>query len=542
MLRYLKNLLNRPLFLPTVLIFLVVFLTMAFVYHRDTGWNVNTRLDLVFAVVDRGTLTIDDLHEVPPYATDDKAFFGGHYYSDKIFGVSLLAAPFYWIAQVLSGHQLSFHGAHYLMKVCAVALPGGISAALFFLLLCFSGTGPKKAVLLTGLCVYGTMWFGYGTVFYPYMPGLAACLGALYLTLYPLAHRLTGMNCYLIGLLLGYALLCDLTFALVVLGLGVIWLLRVVDQCGFWGLQAFAQMKGPRDTKKELFRYSVVFWVGVFTTLSLFFLYSYSIFGRFAVPYEYEFSDRFREGMAEGLMGVTLPKLHALYFITVHPFRGLFFWSPIFLFGVLGSILAIKRPGKRSLLGILGIWCFFSYLIFNSGYYMWWGGWCMGPRIMMPMIPFVLLGLGEFTRIDWSKNPLLIQGAFWALIGVGVVSLALTLPLSLYDPQIPQGNQDQVLANASMETKLEVPHFTVLKMFYGGYLTLNPLTRIEHGQLTDNRVGNALQLLAFLFVIGASFILAVVKCPEKLPQVLRMDFPVKTLDGSAGPPPPGLPR
>lgn len=539
---YLKNFLTRPLFVPTLLIFLVVFLTMAFVYHPKTGWNVNSRLDLVFAVVDRGTLTIDELHEVPPFKTGDKAFFDGHYYSDKIFGVSLLAAPFYWVGQVISGHQLSYHHAHYLMKTFAVALPGGISAALFFLLLCYSGTRPKWAVLMTGLSVYGTMWFGYGTVFYPYMPGLAACLGALYVTLFPLAHRLTGVNCYLIGLLLGYALLCDLTFALVVFALGVIWLLRLMDQCGFVGLRAFAQMKGPRDTKKELFRYSVVFWVGVFTTLSIFFLYSYSIFGRFAVPYEYEFSERFREGMSEGLMGVTMPKLHALYFITVHPFRGLFFWSPIFLFGIAGSILAARRPGKRSLLGILGIWCFLSYLIFNSGYYMWWGGWCMGPRIMMPMIPFVLLGLGEFTRIDWSKNPLVIRGGFWAMIGVGVISLALTLPLSLYDPQIPQGNQDSVLADASMETKFEVPHFIALKRFYGGYVTLNPVTRMEHGQLTDNRVGNVLQLVFFLVFIGGLFLMAMWRSPEKLSKTLRMDFPVKTLDGSAGPPPPGLSR
>lgn len=166
----------------------------------------------------------------------------------------------------------------------------------------------------------------------------------------------------------------------------------------------------------------------------------------------------------------------------------------------------------------------------------------MGPRIMMPMIPFVLLGLGEFTRIDWSKNPLVIRGGFWAMIGVGVISLALTLPLSLYDPQIPQGNQDSVLADASMETKFEVPHFIALKRFYGGYVTLNPVTRMEHGQLTDNRVGNVLQLVFFLVFIGGLFLMAMWRSPEKLSKTLRMDFPVKTLDGSAGPPPPGLSR
>src|SRR5205823_2491748 len=54
-------------------------------------WNEYSRYDLVRAIVDDHTARID------PYEsnTGDKAFFDGHYYSDKPPGSSLLGVPVY---------------------------------------------------------------------------------------------------------------------------------------------------------------------------------------------------------------------------------------------------------------------------------------------------------------------------------------------------------------------------------------------------------------------------------------------------------------
>lgn len=101
--------------------------------------------------------------------------------------------------------------------------------------------------MLTGLAVLGSMWYGYSTVFYPYSLGLATALGALYVTFYPPAGRLTPLNCLAVGFLLGYTLLCDLVFALLVLGIGVLWLMRLLDQVGIYGVRAFAEMSGERS-------------------------------------------------------------------------------------------------------------------------------------------------------------------------------------------------------------------------------------------------------------------------------------------------------
>ncbi|MSY76586.1 MAG: hypothetical protein F2659_04875, partial [Actinobacteria bacterium] len=72
-----------------------VFVATCFLSQPVTGWNSNSRLDLVFAVVDHHRLTIDEYQATKPFDTGDKALFSGHYYSDKTIGVSVAALPMY---------------------------------------------------------------------------------------------------------------------------------------------------------------------------------------------------------------------------------------------------------------------------------------------------------------------------------------------------------------------------------------------------------------------------------------------------------------
>jgi hypothetical protein len=56
-------------------------------FYQAGGWNQNSRFALVRAITERNALEIDAYHE----STGDRAVWGGHYYSDKAPGVSLLA-------------------------------------------------------------------------------------------------------------------------------------------------------------------------------------------------------------------------------------------------------------------------------------------------------------------------------------------------------------------------------------------------------------------------------------------------------------------
>ncbi len=524
------------------LIFALAFFAMALLYHPQTGWNVNTRLALVYAVVMEGTFAIDSFHDHGFFATMDKAFYEDHYYSDKFFGVSLLGLPILLLINLCLGH-IKVTVATFLMKAFAVALPGAISVVLFWLTLARTGTPPKRAVLITCFAFFGTMWFGYGTVFYPYVPGLACVLGALWVTLFPRAGRLTYLNCLGVGILLGYALLCDPIFGLVVGGVGMIWLMRLLDQTGLYGQRAFAEMTGERTTTKHGVVFAGAFWVGVLIPLSLFFAYSYSIFGTVTIPYAYEVSDRFREGMEQGLMGVTAPKPAALWFITAHPFRGIFFWSPVLITGLVGCVVGLGGYGKRLMLGYLGLWCAVAYLLFNAGYYMWWGGWGMGPRLMIPMIPFVMLGAGELAREGrlsaWQRRPKLGKCWWWTVIVAGAVSIVATLPLSLSDPQIPQGNEDIVLSTASIGTELAVPQFTYHRMFWSGRITVWTWERLDNVHIKTGSVpSNVLSIIVGLGIIAVLLYFAWKYAPAKIPGIHRVDYPFHTVDGTAAPPPP----
>ena len=52
--------------------------------------NQNSRLGLVYAVVDEGRLAIDSYHDTPGTWTIDKSLHEGHYYSEKALGTAVL--------------------------------------------------------------------------------------------------------------------------------------------------------------------------------------------------------------------------------------------------------------------------------------------------------------------------------------------------------------------------------------------------------------------------------------------------------------------
>jgi hypothetical protein len=75
------------------LLFAILLICYAYFFPRWASWSQNSRLDLVMAIVDRGTLAIDEYYQ----NTGDYAYYNGHYYSDKAPGLSFVAIPFYMV-------------------------------------------------------------------------------------------------------------------------------------------------------------------------------------------------------------------------------------------------------------------------------------------------------------------------------------------------------------------------------------------------------------------------------------------------------------
>src|SRR6059058_1368256 len=103
----------------------VSFLSFLYFYEGG-GWNQNSRFDLLRAIVERHTLTIDAYHE----NTQDKANFRGHYYSDKAPGLVFAAVPLalatrsvMGIAGVEVNSALGEYALSYVITAAAVGLP-----------------------------------------------------------------------------------------------------------------------------------------------------------------------------------------------------------------------------------------------------------------------------------------------------------------------------------------------------------------------------------------------------------------------------------
>src|SRR5690606_806397 len=99
----------------------------------------------------------------------------GHFYSDKIIGLGLLALPFYWVWRLL-GFPHDFEWADYLLRMWSVTIPACIAIVLFWRLMIHLGGDPRRALLLTALAFFGSMLFGYSTIFMPYVLGIACLL------------------------------------------------------------------------------------------------------------------------------------------------------------------------------------------------------------------------------------------------------------------------------------------------------------------------------------------------------------------------------
>jgi hypothetical protein len=426
-----------------LILFFSLFLTYSYFSHLQPGWNVNSRLALTYAIVDKGTFRIDDYHAQKPYETQDKAFYKGHYYSDKIIGTSLLGVPAYAVLKVFSGvfgFELTPNVRGYVVRVFSVSLLAALGVVVLFRILLLFGATKSEAVVLSYFFSFGTLYLPYATLFYSYAPALFFSLLAYHATVkWRIEGRLDEAPLFAIGLAAGGALLCEYTLAIVWIALAVYLVL---------------QLKRKRGV--------LSFVAGSFVVLSIFLIYTQVCFESFTVPYRYEENRIFSTGMRRGFLGITSPNLAVLYYITVHPYRGLFFYSPVLLLYFFGVMWLDREPRLTAVPdgrqvgrqrwrpeALFSLCIVFGYLLFNASYYMWWGGWAMGARHLLPMIPFMIPALIWVLRKNqWYAGLVYLAGG---------LSIFLTFIPTAVDPQMPQRYHTAILLAPRVSDNLSSP-------------------------------------------------------------------------------------
>lgn len=434
----------------------MLFLSFAWFQHRAPGWNVNTRLALTFALVQDSSFKIDRFIRHPEMESGDVAIYEGHYYSDKIIGTSLAGVPALWgvaMAENVMGKPLSVPIKRYLVTVFSAGFLSALAGVLLFRLLVYwNGTycgaansmaEVRSAAFIAVAAILGSVLFLYGTLFMSYGPATFFLMAMLCLSEMSLA-RSGGKKWALIFLAAlsgGFAVLCEYTYAAAV---------------GVWCLLLAWRMR-------NVFVLLPCAVAGILA-LSPFVYYTMSIFGKPTIPYEHHAMAEFQTNMAQGMMGAKYPRLSVLWFISFHPYRGLFIHSPMLFLGCAGLIAFLRKPILRVLAGYcLGISVF--YFLFNSAYYMWWGGWGFSPRHLAPAVPLLVVGCLYWVRSAFGRILITTTGLFGVAVHVMV---------NATEPQLPDGPWYDILMNPTLASDLPIPFFDeILPRFRYPYFDAN---------------------------------------------------------------------
>ncbi len=284
---------------------------------------------------------------------------------------ALLSVPWHAAAQVLwivlpQGSMPV--GSKYLFVDAIVttssAVFSAIAAALAFLIFCHLGIAVRTALAATAMIALATPLFAYSAWFFS-EPLVAALMLAAALVLF------TGQNRYSLG-----------RAALAGLFLGtMIW----VRPAHVIAVSVFLLAVLVRDRAKTPYPALVLALIaGVFGAAYL--LRNEIYYGdiwEFGYPKVVE--------AAKHLNSFETPVTTGLFGFLLSPGKSVFLFAPPILLAIPGVLRLAKRdPGLGILAGGMPV----AYLLFFLRYAQWEGGFCIGPRYLVPSIALLCLGLG----------------------------------------------------------------------------------------------------------------------------------------------------
>ena len=398
-------------------VFLTLLICYAYFFPRWADWNQNSRLDQVLAIVDQGTLSIDAYYQ----NTGDYAFFNGHYYSDKAPGTAFLGIPVYWVFKTLfsqalneqvasrlaansafaatlnaSGtglltEKISFFLALTFVTFFVVAVPAALLGVLFYRVLDYFSTNEGHKLVLTLAYSLATPAFAYANNFYGHQIAAVLLFGAFYL-LFRMSHNAASVSAptamkpralvlFAVGMLLSIAVITEYPTGLIAVGLGI------------YALALFKQWR-------------TVLWMalGGIVPLLLWGAYNFAVYGT-PLTVGYEYSTLWQATHRVGFLSLTFPTWGALLGITVSPYRGLFFLSAFLLWAIPGMLFFARERKYRAEFWLF-VWIILSFFFFNAASAMWSGGFSVGPRYLVPMLPFLALPIifvMNQLRTRWAK-------------------------------------------------------------------------------------------------------------------------------------------
>jgi hypothetical protein len=379
---------------PEIPLFALVFGVYAYFYQAG-GWNQNSRFDLTRAIVEQGTIAIDAFQE----NTGDKAQRGEHWFTDKAPGLSWLAVPAY--AAVHRLHPAAVVAGSYLGTVFAVGLPSAVAVLQLFAVGRGLGLSPAWSAGVAVAYALGSLALPYSTIFYGHQ--LAASLG---LSAFTLVFRRRWPAAA--GLLLGFAVCVDYTSIILVVVVAAYAAVRMGTRGAGWLLAG-----------------------GLPAALALG-AYHAAAFGHpLALPYDFVMQEHRRMGW---FMGIAAPDPRVMVALLVGAYRGLFYGAPWLVAGLPGIVALYRRRHRAEAVACGAVLA--AYLLLNAGLVDWHGGWAMGPRYLIPAIPFLAIGAMGLV-LAWQPGSPARRRLAWVGGAAAVFSAAMMLMGTAVRPDVP---------------------------------------------------------------------------------------------------------
>lgn len=387
---------------------LYVFLIFSFFHILFLEGHINTpdgqvMFNLNRAIIERGEVGIDPL---PGYN------FGGIYvtengervlYSKFGLGLTVVSLPFTYIGHTLASLSLKSErqifadykdrlsilneraassGGHYsrtlwynpddenyrvsLMVYFSTwtnpLVVAGIGT-LLFLIGCDLGFGREWSLFLAIAANLLTPLWHYAGEFFSEPLAAFCILGFLYSwRRYLVDHNGSSIWGFVAGLAVGSAILVKLAHIIILPWCFLYILLTIYPE---------------KCRKKSVFLIFGNVLLGVIIPVAVILVYNAVRFGSF-----------FETGYGTDAGKFTNPLLAGLYGLSVSAGRGMLWYNPLFLAGAYGVLLLYRKFAAECIF-ITGVSV--TYFIFYAKWFMWEGGWCWGPRFLVPIIPLLLV-------------------------------------------------------------------------------------------------------------------------------------------------------
>ncbi len=386
-------------------------------FPRIQSANELPRVYLTRAMVDDHTFAIDS--GVKRWlGTGDMAPHGGHQYSNKSPGSSMLAVPAYAVTRAIVGDP-SLATSVWVCRVFAGILP-----ALGFLWLLWgylARFAPDVAVRRLVIVAYalGSMAMTYAILFYSHQLS-AVCIGSAWILAHDVVDRRRGLRAMAVaGALAGCAPLVDYQAAFA----GIPVAAWVVVRLWSW----------PRA---EALRTIAAAAAGAAPPIALLLAYHTACFGG-PLTTGYGLSTTYADIHAQGFLGLTYPHAGALAGTTFTVDNGLFALAPWLLIAFPGFV-TLWRAGARGIAAIGASVCV-MFILFVASLAMWRSGWEVGPRYITVMLPFLLPAIAAQLSAWHARN----ARALWIACGaiaIGVAICALSAATFPYWPAQPSSS------------------------------------------------------------------------------------------------------